>query len=69
VIAEDQSRTAVHEFDPHLLESPSLNHAGSRHRRRRQVLKMAPYLGVALAAVGVFAGILGALGLLAELFE
>jgi len=33
------------------------------------VLKVAPYLGIALAAVGVFAGILGALGLLSEFFD
>jgi hypothetical protein len=33
------------------------------------VLKVVPYLGIALAAIGVFAGILGALGLLAEFFD
>lgn len=67
--AGDQSRSPVHEFEPHLPQSPSLNHTGSRHRRRRQVLQVAPYLGIALGAIGVFAGILGALGLLAGLFE
>ena len=63
------SRSPVHEFESHLLQSPSLNHAGSRHRRRRLVLKVAPYLGIALGAIGIFAGVLGALGLLAELFD
>jgi len=33
------------------------------------VLKVAPYLGIALGAIGIFAGVLGALGLLAELFD
>jgi hypothetical protein len=59
----------VHQLEPHLTESPPLNHSGSRRRRRRQVLKVVPYLGIALAAIGVFAGILGALGLLAEFFD
>jgi hypothetical protein len=59
----------VREFGTELPQSPSVSSAGPRRRHRRYAKRIIPYVGIALAALGVFAGVLGALGLLAGLFD